>query len=309
MLRTQAISNLWRLLPLLLAPLLLTGCSWLKTPKLELPPASSPLAELRPKSEQIVLDVIFVRLSPREAATVDSIWQDVDEQAIPGETRLSLARNGYRVGLLGRALPSSLSKLLSTAEDPTANGRSLDPAQRNQPGITRHQLYLRPAHRAELVVSPVQAELHALVWRDQGVAGTTYAEGQAQFAIQAEPTPNGRTELRMIPEVHHGSLQQHYTSGEAMFRLDNRRQRESFDDLAILASLAPGEVMLMGRRATRTGTLGDRFFGSTEPAQVAERLLLIRLSEKVADPLFADPDSPASPPGTTMASSDSEFTE
>ena len=279
MLRTRPI-----LIAILLLPFLLVGCSPLKVPKIE--PTKSRLAALKPESKQIVLDVIFVRLSPREATTIESIWQEVDEQAIPSETRLRLLRNGFRVGLLGHSLPSSVSSLLSTTDSPTANGRSIDPSQRLQPGITRHQLYLRPAHRAELVASPTQAEFHALVWSDRGAEGNTYTEAQAQFSVQAEPGRDGRTELRMIPEVHHGSQQQHYAGGNAMFRLDSRRRRESFDDLAVMASLAPGEVLVMGRRADHAGTLGDRFFGSTNPALVAERLLLIRLSKKAADPLF-----------------------
>lgn len=273
------------LVALSLATLLTCGCA--KISRMNYPPAESPLAPLAPKNEQIVLDVVFVRLSPQEAATVESIWNEADEQALSSEVRSRLAKNGYRVGFLGSVLPSSVKSLLASAESPTANGRSVDPTQGHQPGISNHQLYLQPAHRAELVVSPVQPELHALIAHDRGVEGTTYTEGQAQFAVQAEATHVGRTELRLIPEIHHGNLQQHYAGGEAMFRLDRRRQRETFDDLAIAASLAPGEVMVIGRRATQTGTLGDRFFGSPEPSPIAERLLLLRLREEASDPLFA----------------------
>jgi len=271
---------------MLLLLLLVSGCSRWQIQQSE-PISSSPLTPLKAKSEQIVLDIVFVRLAPNEAATVESIWAEVDEQGIAGEARQQLARNGYRVGFLGRTLPTAIRELLASADSSTAGGRSLEPAQRNQPGVSRQQIYLRPAHRAEIVVSEVQPELHALVWNDRGVEGSTFVEGQAQFAIQAEPSQDGRTELRLIPEVHHGPLQQHYAGGEAMFRVDSRRRRDSFDDLAVLASLAPGEVLVLGRRSTQTGTLGDRFFGSSSPSGVAERLLLVRLSQEETDPLFA----------------------
>ncbi len=270
---------------ILLLPWGAAGCAKFQSPRLDV--GESPLAPLKPRAEQIGLDVVFVRLSPREAATVESIWDEADEQALPHDVRRRLARNGYRVGFLGRELPAAVHQLLASSQDAAADSGALDPSQRTKPGVTRHQLYLRPARRAELVVSPVQPQLHALVWNDAGVEGTTFDEAQAQFAVQADTGSDGRTQLQLIPEIHHGPLQQHYAGGNAMFRLDSRRKREDFGDLAIAASLAPGEVLVLGRRATHTGTLGDRFFGSADSSQVAERLILVRLSEERTDPLFA----------------------
>ena len=136
-------------------------------------------------------------------------------------------------------------------------------------------------------MSPVQPEFHALVSKDREVQGTTFADGQAQFAVQATSHGGGRTELQLVPEVHYGPFQQHYAGDDAMFRLDSRRRQQAFENLTILASLSAGETLVLGRRRSETGTLGDRFFGGDESSAIADRLLLIRLSEERSDPLFA----------------------
>ncbi|REK27962.1 MAG: hypothetical protein DWQ42_06040 [Planctomycetota bacterium] len=283
----------WKLVLLLLLAPFACGCARWNSADLE-SSSGSPLEPLKPRREQIVVDAVFLRLSPEQAKSLDAIWSAVDEQAIDPAVRHRLSRNGYRAGYLGHDLPADLQALIETAQNPVVDARNLDPAQAHEPGATRHQLYLRDQSRAELVVAPAQAQLHALVWHDGGVEGSTYQDGQPQFSVQAQQRPGGRIELRLIPEIHYGPFQQHYAAGEAsMFRLDARRRRQTFAELAMAAGLAPGESLLLGRQTARRGTLGDRFFGGGEQTPIADRLLLLRLVEEPVDALFA----PAAPTG------------
>ena len=145
----------------------------------------------------------------------------------------------------------------------------------------------RPKQRAELVVSSIRQQFHALMWKEGRIEGQTFNNGQAQLALHASTTDDARVQLELTPEIHHGNYQQRYVPGEAMFRLDSRRNRQAMEDLTIRAALAPGQVLVLGSHRERQGSLGHCFFHDASANDQGERLLLLRLLESPRDPLFA----------------------
>ncbi len=284
----------------------LGGCRFVNHEKLG---GKSPLAPLETTPSQVALEVVFLRLVGPDADVDEAVWQEVDEQSLSAESRRRLAGNGFRVGIVGKRMPDELARLFENVRlaDGSAATVQADPGQTV---ATRQWMFLDAGQRGEIIASAVQPECHVLHVERGEVFGKTYQNGQAEFSVSIAPTDDGRSAVKLVPEVHYGAFRQRYVRGEGMFQLDTSRQKEVFDRLAIDAALSPGEIIVISSIAEKRGSLGHRFFNEKIAEKRAAKILFIRWAESGQEALSPFPaltrqeTSPATEPADGISAAD-----
>ena len=94
----------WRLsgVGLLLVSVMAAGCQQFGLAVAERG-GKSPLKPVQMSHDSVAMEVFFVRFPFAQADANGRVWEDVDEMHLPAEVRKHLARNGFRVGLVGSA--------------------------------------------------------------------------------------------------------------------------------------------------------------------------------------------------------------
>ena len=86
-----------------------------------------------------------------------------------------------------------------------------------------------------------------LLRRSEQLAGETYRLAQGVFRAKATPQPDGRTRLELLPELQHDQPRQRWdVSNQGVWRLDNSRPKEVYDEMAIAADLPRGAMLIVG---------------------------------------------------------------
>jgi hypothetical protein len=274
-------------IPLLVAlGLVVSGCV---NPALR-PAPSLPPAQMPPDS--VGMDVIFIRFPLGDAELNGKLWADVDEQHFPAQLRRELARNGFRVGVIGNEVPPPLAKLLELADKPPPRdamqeARPADMEDANHP-IGRH-LQMRAGGRNEIIASGVYEQMPLLVREGGELHGQTYSQAQGIFAAKAFPQSDSRVRVELVPELHHDQPRRRFVGDQGMMRLETSRPRRVFDDLAISAVLSPGTMLILTALPDRPGSLGHYFFTEGEDNHLKQKLLVLRLCQTQHDDLIAPP--------------------
>ncbi len=275
------------------------GCSSVQQPE----PSGSLLSKPRMASDSVSLDIFSVRLPENERRLYEAIWSQIDEQPLPIETRRRLAENGFRVGLVGAQLPDEVQRLLelsASPEIPTAAGLQGGSVVRfdGSSEVRIRHLQLRDGWRAEIIASGLYDSL-AVFERDDGkVHGRMYEMCQAILAIRPRPQGDGRVQLEIVPEMHFGADGQRplipvAEKIQGVWRMPTGRPRKVFAQLAITATLAPGEMIAISAFPDREGSLGHSFCTTEDAGKRVHKLLLIRVAQTQLDDLFSDTDADA----------------
>ncbi|MDD4270719.1 MAG: hypothetical protein PHO07_05905 [Pirellulales bacterium] len=260
------------------------GCSPIRHQK-----ESSPLSPARMSADSVILDVYFVRCPFGDPVVNEQLWPEVDEQQIPIETRRRLAQNGFRAGVVGGQIPLALSQLLQLKDQPAESTATLttnvaDVGDQQGPMWSHKQL--RAGKRSEIVTSEIYDQLAVLKREDGGVCGRTYEKAQGVVAIRALPAGDGRVRLELLPELHHGEVRRSFSGSGGAWRVDLARPKCSLDEMAILADLAAGQMVLLTSLPNRPGSLGHHFLTTESSGKLEQKLLIIRLSQTQHDGLF-----------------------
>jgi hypothetical protein len=277
---------------LLLPGLALTiaGCAWY-TPDARITKNSI----LRPAlmaPGSVVIDVFSVRLPHGEADLDRQIWNEVDEQHFPSETRRKLEKDGIRVGVIAGQIPGSLSRLLDLKDKPTTMGeiQQVNIADLMTPSrVSAQHLQARPAQRYEIASSSVIEKMPILVSEGGEIRGVTYEKAQGVFAMRVELEPDGRVQLELTPELQHGESRLNWVGDQSIFRQEMSRKKRPFEELKLTAVLGPGAMLLLGSQPNRPGSLGHYFFldSNGRDERPDEKLILIRLSQTQHDDLVS----------------------
>ena len=135
----------------LLALLALAGCSPLHVGK-------SPLMPTQMSPDSVVLDMFFVRFPFGDATVNEKLWEQIDEQQFAPDLRERLAKNGFRVGVVGGQLPVELSKLMELSDKPAPTGR-LEGVEvsdlETQPRVVRRHVQTRAGQGTEILASSI----------------------------------------------------------------------------------------------------------------------------------------------------------
>jgi len=249
----------------------------------------SPLSAARMSPDSVTLDVFFVRCPFGDAMANEELWQEIDEQQIPIETRRRLSANGFRAGLISGQMPICLSQLLElkgkTAPIGGAQTTALTDVGSEEGPMWSHQ-QIRAGKRSEIVTSEIYAELPVLLSGPDGVSGETYRRAQGVVAVRAIPQKDGRVLLEVVPELHHGDVQRNISGSQGAWRIDMARPRLAFDDMAISTYMTPGHMIVLSCLPNRLGSLGYHFLTTDSSGSLEQKLLVIRLSQTQHDELF-----------------------
>ncbi len=266
------------------------GCAWL-VPETK-NSTSSILQPTQMAPGSAAIEVFSIRLPPGEPDLTSRIWEEVDEQHFPIELRRKLEKNGFRAGILAGQMPPSLSRLMELKGKPSAGGEVqhvkitdlVTPSR-----VSSQHLQTRAGQRYEIAASGVIEKMPILVSEAGELRGLTYEQAQGIFALHVTPEPDGRVQLELVPEIHHGQNRQHWVGDQSIFRLETGRAKRAFDDLTLTAVMGPGAMLLLGSQPNRQGSLGHYFFleSNGRDDQFDQKLILIRLSQTQHDDLVS----------------------
>ena len=245
-----------------------------------------------PTPDSVAVEIFIARL-PADDTLSDSLWERIDEQLVPDHVRRELARNGFRAGVVGGAVPDELACVLRIKEasdkspeksaDGAAGGcpdSSNPPDLADDRALVRQWRRLRAGSRAEIYVSDVYPTLPVLINDENGLNGRTFDQAQAVYVIRAIPKLRQQVTLEMTPELHYGPPKTRFAAGEGPYwRMDVARDREIFERLRIPVTLLPGQMLVLGCETASAGSLGYHFHRVEKPRGAGRRLVVVRLAQ------------------------------
>ncbi len=232
-------------------------------------------------------DVVQVRLAILECRPGETewnylngdLWQMADESLIEEDRRQAMNESGFRVGKVGTQPPAKLLSLLTS--------QRFNPAPR--------ELAFRTGDPKELNLGPTLTHCRYRVARDAEPIDLEQAD--CKLVLVASRGPDGKTVLRLTPEVAHGAA-------KAVYRVDAQagafvsmpeRPTETYSQMAWEAELAINESLIVGGNYDRTETLGHQFFIRPDEAIAVQRLLVIQMGAAPAE--VPPTEAPAAPGG------------
>ncbi|MCA9229043.1 MAG: hypothetical protein KDA57_00210 [Planctomycetales bacterium] len=271
----------------------LSGCSQMFTPPLT-PAAKSILQPAQTAPDSVTLEIFQLRVPATDTELTDQLWQAADEQHLSVESRRGLIGNGFRVGVLGGALPDVLARRLNLqSEMPAATDERVITDQSADPRAVRRVVQLNRHESATIQVTDLQDQRHVLISGQGGLKGRSFQQVQAVYSMRAEPMPGQRVALSLIPELHHGEMRNRYTGSEqGIFLITPSREQETYEQFELAAELSAGELLVVSCLPDSPGSLGHAFHAIDRAGATEHKLLLVRLlqvpgSEILADAAFA----------------------
>ncbi len=250
----------------------------------------SPLKPVQMSSDSSVLEVFKILVPLPDAEAAGAVWNEVDEQQIAAEARQRLSLNGFRVGVAASQVPVALAGLMELKGKPVPNGHAAEvklAALDTEPHVLRSRWELRSGTRREILCSDVQDDFVVLLSETRGVHGQSYPKGQAVLAVHTFPAPDGRVRLRLVPEVHFGNPRMQYSGEQGVLRFESSRPKNSFDQMAMETTLSPGQLLVVGSLAGRSGSsLGHQFFTRRKNGKAEQQFVVVRLAQTQNEELF-----------------------
>ena len=232
-------------------------------------------------------DVVQMRIALLECPPGESewrylngeLWQLADESLIDLDRRDAMAESGFRVAKLGTQPPPALLALLTS--------------KRNNP--SPRDIAFRTGDPRPLAVGPTLAHCRYRSGRD----GEPVALDQAdcQFVVTAAHGADGKTVLRVTPEVRHGDAKPAYRVDEKAGSLTAQPERpaEAYPQMGWEAELALNGYLVVGGSYGRTESLGHQFFVRPDEAPPVQRLLVIQMGAPQQEAPPAGPARGAGP--------------
>ena len=242
-------------------------------------------------SDSVALEIFQARIPLDQEAKADALWERIDEQKFDAELRRRLVANGLRVGIVGGAVPDDLAKLLELeGEAAEVSDTQLITDQTAAPRVTRRVVQVKRRNPISIQVSELRDEAQVLLSQDGSFGGKTFRQMQGVYSLQAETVPGQLVKVRLTPELQHGDLKQRYAGAaqQGIFMSIPSREREVFDDLAMDATLAPGELLVLGCLPAAKTSLGGVFHTATAAGKDERKLVLVRLLQVPSSEILAE---------------------
>lgn len=227
--------------------------------------------------DSVALEIYWANFPSQNQSVSDDFWASVQENRLDPDLRRRLARNGLRAGVLTGALPDSVHRLLNPsggdADDVTETNTVLQ-----QSGVWRRMRQLRPGDEIELQACEPKPSAPLLIAKGEDLVGETFTNAQAFYRLRASIELDGRSRLRLTPEVRHGVAKPRWTPDETgtIAMATPRRDAQVFDELAMEVPLAPGEALLVTSLPDSGSRLGG-YFHSSDDSTDGSKAILIRV--------------------------------
>ncbi len=268
---------------LVVASSALTGCEFLHYA----PKGESPLQPVTLTEDGAELELVFVAYPFNDPALNGSLWNEIDEQAIPADTRAALAANGIRVGVIGANMPAGLEQKIAEVQKQATPGAASAKIS-SDPAVRRWQMQIHRDQPGRVVASSVYDQLPLLFHEDGQVRGQTYPLAQGRLVVNVDPQADSRVRVSLTPELEYGEPRQQWIGEDGVLRLQSGKPKKLFDGLKLDVTLAANQTLALTSIADRQGSLGHYFFTEPKPGHLEQKLLLIRLSETKFNDLFVN---------------------
>ncbi|MBX6312799.1 MAG: hypothetical protein IRY99_07775 [Isosphaeraceae bacterium] len=245
---------------------------------------------IQPK--RCTLKMVLLKRPIKDETLNEVLWGVADLQVLDDEARRALEANGLRFGLIAGELPPRVQALL----DPPPPEPKVEPTWiiRSSGESLQYDL-AAPTPQLDLFLSQ----------RGKTIGKVFYdAKGCLRLTVHHDDTDG--VALRVVPEIHHGPIQQGWGPAPLPGALGMRelvprhgQAEESFRDLAATLDLRPNQIAVLGCLPDRSGTLGAFLFTETEGTsdRLLQKVLLVWGSRGDASP----PGSVATPEPKTPA--------
>jgi hypothetical protein len=255
---------------------------------------SSPLRPARPSPDSMQMEVIWARCPVDDAEINDAIWSEIDETQVAPAVQRELARNGFRVGVIGATPPDGIARLLNmaSAPAPAAQQNSAQPVDlTHETKIHGSRRNLRRGERMEIRASENLASMPLLLSHGNELGGRTFRDAQAIYALTIDPQADQTVKLELTPEIHYGPSQLRWSGGEdgmdVVLRQLPMREREVFDSMRMDVRLAPGEMLILTGLKDCSCRPGHYFHTANSAAGREQKVVLIRLAQVPRSDTFA----------------------
>jgi hypothetical protein len=235
----------------------------------------------------VQIRVALLEVRPGEADwkyVNDDLWQLADESLIDEDRRLVMDESGFRVAKVGTQPPAQLLAMLTSRRfNPTP--RDLTFRTGDPKGLSAGPSLPRCRYRVDRDGEPLELD-----------------QVDCKLLVAASRGPNGRTMLRITPQVIHGDAMTVYRADAQAGTIVSvpERPTETYTQIGWDAELALNEYLIVGGNYQRTETLGHKFFVRPDEAQPVQRVLVIQMG---AAPPEMPPATPAGgQPATTSRS-------
>jgi hypothetical protein len=195
------------------------------------------------------------------------LWQLADESLIEEDRRQAMTESGFRVAKVGTQPPARLLSLLTS--------KRFNPAPR--------ELSFRTGDPKPLYLGPALAHCRYQTGRD--VEPLDLEQADCKLVVVASRAPDGKTLLRLTPEVEHGEAKNVYRVDPqaGSFLSVPERPAETYPQMAWEADLGLNEYLIVGGNYDRTETLGHQFFVRPDETVPVQRLLVIQMGAAPAE--------------------------
>lgn len=223
-------------------------------------------------------DAIIVCLAVVERPINDpyihaALWEMVDEQVIPFESKVRLTENGIRAGVLGGQPPQAFLDILGS-DHSCVNPRQIQ-TRFGQP-----------------VVATIGSTRDEIAYRLKSTNESTddwhQAKATCQWEVVVSPGEPGRLKITLCPLVKHGESKispraVQDKSGILTWQLQSQQQVERHVTGQIQVETRAGEFLLVGASGEKGDTLGNAWFRQPDPRGSVQRMLVIRTARRSAE--------------------------
>ena len=247
-----------------------------------LPGGGSMLTPLVSEAGTVTLDVFYVRCPYGDPVLNQELWMDVDEQVLSPQKRADLAANGFRAGILGNQIPTTLLRLMQDGDDETIRNKDGMTIVRledmaNTPRVMRKTVPAKNNQRNDILVSEVLPTATVL-FNENGVpGGETFDDAQAVFVVRTQTCGDGKIDISILPETQYGQVHQQYTREAGSVVMAPGRSKRTFDRLAMSFKVTPGQVIVISNLDKQQGNVGDFFLTDYEKDMQYQKLMCLRV--------------------------------
>jgi hypothetical protein len=219
-----------------------------------------------PTGEQLVsLDVALIERPAGDRFLNRELWDHGDEQGIALELKPLLEANGLRICQIGGLLPATLQGLLASKRscpDPRRQYAEADKPTLLPIGPVRERLAFR-------FTTPTQAQPFDL------------QQASCQLEVVPHVEDDAHVSLHFTPVVRHGNarvvpLVEKDPDGPLRLTMEARAPVERFPQLSWDCTVAVNELVVLGARLDRPGTLGHACFLPDDQPKPTQWLLVLR---------------------------------
>lgn len=239
----------------------------------------------------VAMEIAITQVDLDQNELLETMWRQLDQQAISIETRQLLDANGLRAGILSPQATIEFVELLADKEIDTSEMETWQQQFYEQQGnkAKRKILHQRIQNDiGELHRVPLSDTAETASWAIKTKGSQFAGQGEnvrAHAGISTYPKGDGRVELVVVPELHFGEIRPTIGVVEGAFFIKPQQTIKPIDDLRLNVNVRPGETVVIGP-TNQVVDLGELMFGNGERKDFWHRLLLVRVVHTQHDDLF-----------------------